>query len=325
MVIHNTNNFRTEYHARPAAQQVDHTTKLLTIGSCFSDNIGQKLQSSKFEVLTNPFGTVYNPISIFNLLTADAIDQDKFVNVGGQFYHLDFHSQYTAQDQQTLEVILVDRMNAVKSYLKQVKCVFVTLGTAFVYESIASGEVVANCHKVPQKHFNKRLLSLKEMTAAFDSLKSEMTKINPDLQFIFTISPVRHIKDGIADNQLSKSLLRVFCHESQNIGAGYFPAYEMMMDDLRDYRFYKTDMIHPSEMAEDYIWEKFQQTYFSDQTRKILKEWGKIQAALSHRPFHPASESHQKFLRDQLNKLAVFSEYFDVESERNLLQQQLQE
>ncbi|UXX78749.1 GSCFA domain-containing protein [Reichenbachiella carrageenanivorans] len=324
MVIHNTNNFRTEYHARPAGLQVDHASKLLTIGSCFSDNIGQKLLSDKFEVLVNPFGTVYNPVSIFNLLAAESIDPDKFVNVDGQFYHLDFHSQYTAQDQQTLEVILTSRLEAVKSYLAQANFVFITLGTAFVYETIASRAIVANCHKVPQKHFVKRLLSLEEMSVAFDCLKRKIEEVNPELQFIFTVSPVRHIKDGIIDNQLSKSLLRVLCDECQNQGAGYFPAYEMMMDDLRDYRFYKTDMIHPSEMAEDYIWGKFGQTYFSDQTRKVLKEWGKVQAALSHRPFHPGSENHQKFLRDQLSKLSIFSEYFDVESERNILQQQLQ-
>jgi len=324
MIIHNSNNFRTEYHPRPVKQQIDHRMKLLTIGSCFSENIGLRLQSNKFKALANPFGTVYNPLSIFKLLGSDEIDQSKFVEVGGRFYHLDFHSQFTAKDKKTLETVLRLKMKEVAEHIASTKVLFVTLGTAFVYESTDSGEVVANCHKIPQKQFRKRLLSLVEMKDAFNKLTTYLERINPALQYIFTVSPVRHIKDGIAENQLSKALLRVLCHElSCANDVSYFPAYEMMMDDLRDYRFYKTDMIHPSEMAEDYIWDKFQQVYFSDQTQKILKEWAKIQTALAHRPFSPEAENHQKFLKGQLNKLSVFSEYFDVEREREILKQQI--
>lgn len=324
MVIHNANNFRTEFHPKPSGLQMGFDTKLLTIGSCFSENIGEKLRSGKIPALVNPLGTVYNPISIFKLLSNEPLDDDKFVQVGGQWYHLDFHSQFSGRDKQTLNTVLQLKIKELSNFLSQAEIVFITLGTSYVYEWIESGAVVANCHKVPQKKFTKRLLSLEEMKSAFDHLKARMIEYNPSIQFVFTVSPVRHIKDGIAENQLSKSLLRVLCYElSLGSQVSYFPAYEMMMDDLRDYRFYKTDMIHPSEMAEDYIWEKFQQTYFSDQTKKVLFEWAKIQASLAHRPFNLESENHQNFLKEQVKKLDVFSEYFDVEEERLLLQNQL--
>ncbi|WP_456462474.1 GSCFA domain-containing protein [Reichenbachiella sp.] len=324
MVIHNANNFRTEFHPKPSKLQMDFDTQLLTIGSCFSENIGAKLQSGKIPVLVNPLGTVYNPICIFKLLSNDPLDDDKFVEVGGLWYHLDFHSQFSGRDKKTLETVLKLKLKELSDYLSQAQIVFITLGTSYVYEWADSGSVVANCHKIPQKKFAKRLLSLEEMKGAFEQLKTKLIQLNTSLQFVFTVSPVRHIKDGIAENQLSKSLLRVLCHElTQDSQVSYFPAYEMMMDDLRDYRFYKTDMIHPSEMAEDYIWEKFQQTYFSDQTKKVLKEWGKIKSALAHRPFNLESENHQKFLKDQVKKLDVFSEYFDIEEERVFLQNQL--
>ncbi|WP_422359163.1 GSCFA domain-containing protein [Reichenbachiella sp.] len=324
MIIHNANNFRTEFHPRLSSFQIGFGNQLLTIGSCFSENIGLRLQQNKFEVLVNPFGTVYNPISIFKLLGADSLDDSKFVEVGGQWYHLDFHSQFTGRDKKTLETLLELKLKEVSAYLTQAQTVFVTLGTAYIYEWLENLEIVANCHKIPQKQFSKRLLSLEEMKESFERVKVNLIKVNPALQFVFTVSPVRHIKDGIVENQLSKSLLRVLCHElSQGGQVSYFPAYEIMMDDLRDYRFYKTDMIHPSEMAEDYLWDKFQLTYMSDQTRKVLNEWGKIQAALSHRPFNPESENHQKFLKDQDKKLDVFSEYFDIEEERMLLKKQM--
>ena len=324
MIIHNTNNFRTEFHPKPSSFQIGFGNQLLTVGSCFSENIGQRLQQNKFGVLANPFGTIYNPVSIFKLLDVNAPDTSKFVEVGGQWYHLDFHSQFTGRDQKTLETVLELKLKEVSEYLTQVQTVFITLGTAYVYEWLESGEVVANCHKIPQKQFRKRMLSIEEMKESFEKLKMNLTKVKPGLQFVFTVSPVRHIKDGIAENQLSKSLLRTLCHElSQHNQVSYFPAYEIMMDDLRDYRFYKSDMIHPSEMAEDYIWNKFQITYMSDQTRKVLNEWGKIQAALSHRSFNPESANHQKFLRGQDKKLDVFSEYFDIEQERAFLQRQM--
>lgn len=324
MVIHNASSFRTELHLKPSNLQIGFADRILTIGSCFSENMGAQLLASKFSVFANPLGTVYNPISIFKLLSEKSLDDSKFVEVGGQWYHLDFHSQFTGRDRKTLETVLKLKQKEVHDFLGQATVVFITLGTAFVYEWVESREVVANCHKIPQKKFTKRLLSLEEMQEAFDQLKIELLQMNPSLQFVFTVSPVRHIKDGIAENQLSKSLLRVLCYElAQDSKVKYFPAYELMMDDLRDYRFYKTDMIHPSEMAEDYIWDKFQQSYFSESTRKVLKEWSKVQAALAHRPFNVESESHQKFLKDQDKKLEVFSEYFNVDKERALLQGQM--
>ncbi|MEO9967238.1 MAG: GSCFA domain-containing protein [Reichenbachiella sp.] len=324
MVIVNSNNFRTEYHPKPTSLQINHSDRLFTVGSCFSETIGQRLHNSKFSVDVNPFGTVYNPMSIFKLLTSCEIDERKLVEVGGQYYHHDFHSKFTARDEETLMTLLSLVRNESVEKLKQASFLFITLGTAYVYELKSTNEIVSNCHKVPQREFDKRLLTLDEMSSAFQEFKAKLEAINPDLKIIFTLSPVRHIKDGLVENQLSKSILRVCCHEwSKSSSMSYFPSYEMMIDDLRDYRFYKNDMIHPSEMAEDYLWEKFQLAYFSNQTQIMLTEWDKIRAALSHRPFNPMSDNHQKFLRNQLTKLDIYSEYFDVTEEKNILEQQL--
>lgn len=324
MVIHNSNNFRTELHPVAAKDKIDHRSNVFTIGSCFSDCIGNRLQDNKFNVLVNPAGTVYNPISIFRLLESEGLDNTKFVKVGDQYFHHDFHSSFTARDQNTLGTVLELKIKEIKEGLKEANYLFITLGTVYVYELHESKSVVSNCHKVPQKNFSKRMLSIQELRTSFDQLRSYMDAINPKLKFIFTVSPVRHIKDGIAENQLSKSMLRVFCGELAEEGlVEYFPAYELMMDDLRDYRFYKTDMIHPTEMAEDYIWEFFQQTFFTDSTQKILKEWGKMKAALAHKPFNPDSGDHQRFIKNQLDKLKVFEEYFDIQNERALFEDQL--
>jgi hypothetical protein len=238
---------------------------------------------------------------------------------------LDAHSKFFAREKSTLSALLDIQKLEVSNYLKSANYLIITLGTSFVYTYQKSNEVVANCHKVPQSEFTKNLLPLVEMSAAFQSAQKAIQKINPRLKILLTVSPVRHIKDGMEENSVSKALLRLFCNEAatQNENVSYFPSFEIMMDDLRDYRFYKPDMIHPNEVAEEYIWDFFQEIYFGDSTKSHINDWQKILNALNHKPFNLESKSHQKFIQSTIEKLNQMSSLIDVSEEFEYFESQL--
>jgi hypothetical protein len=317
--------FRTKLDPKQIDLKISLATRILTIGSCFSDSIGEKLNRHKFKTLVNPFGTTYNPISIFNLLTSEGIKINKFVENGGMFFHYDFHSEFRAEDQRSLEKMLSNEKKKVSDFLKDTDWLVITFGTAWVYELKKSTEIVANCHKVPQREFSKRLLGLKEMIKGFDQTVGHLQDLNPELKILLTVSPVRHISDGIEENQLSKSMLRVMCDfaTSSYDHVYYFPSYEIMMDDLRDYRFYKDDLIHPTKFAEDYIWDIFQRSFFDRDTMDFIKEWDSILSAMIHRPFNPNSDEHIKFIKTQIQKISQLSTHVDVKEELNYFESQL--
>jgi hypothetical protein len=201
----------------------------------------------------------------------------------------------------------------------------ITYGTAWVYELLETKEVVANCHKMPQTLFAKSLMTQKKVLDSFETMYGLLKSFNPNIKIIVTVSPVRHLKDTLELNSVSKSVLRVACHTltEQYHDVLYFPSYEIMMDDLRDYRFYKSDMIHPTKDAEEYIWEKFVERFFDDSLKSFLKKWGEIRTALAHKPFHPTSSSHQKFLHQTLKKLLELKALVNVDQEVAMLEEQL--
>jgi hypothetical protein len=212
-----------------------------------------------------------------------------------------------------------------KIYLLQSKWILITLGTSIVYFHKKLKEIVSNCHKVPAKEFDKKRLNPDEILNSFDTFHKTLGSLNKDFNIILTVSPIRHIRDSFETNSISKSILRYACgvlsESSDNVQ--YFPSFEIMMDDLRDYRFYNTDMLHPNASAIEYIWELFQQSYFSDDTRQFVKEWGRIRKALHHKPFFPDSKEHQRFLRNTIQKLTTFQEKVDISDELKLLEKQL--
>ena len=316
--------FRTEISIQKAPFQIDHNTTILTIGSCFSDCIGEKFSENKFKVLPNPFGTVFNPISIFKALHMARENSEPstsgYIEVNHLFQHFDFHSRFTSETRPKLEETLKDSVAEAHEFLKSVDVIIITMGTSLVYEHIELKEIVSNCHKVPQKAFRKYILTKEEVENGFDQL----IKTYPaSTQVILTVSPVRHVKDTLVTNSASKAVLRIACESivQDHSNVHYFPSYEIMMDDLRDYRFYKSDMIHPSKTAKEYIWNKFTETYFSESTGNLLSEWSKIRSALSHRPFNPKSEAHQKFISETINKLMRFSDKFDITKELDQLKE----
>lgn len=299
---------------------IAHSSKILSMGSCFAQTIGQKLKDAKFEILINPFGTIFHPMSIARLLDGaiftDPFDDTLILERDGMFFHYEAHSDLTGKSKAELLGKLDHQRDLVLDYLKTGTHLILTLGTSWGYELPDQG-LVANCHKQPQSLFNKRLWEAKEMKLPLKSLFDNLHQINPNLRIILTLSPVRHLKDGVSENQLSKSILRGLCAdlEKYHPQATYFPAYEVMMDELRDYRFYKSDLIHPSEEAEEYIWEKWKKASFSEETQAKVTAIEKIRLELSHRPLNPGSDSHRKFLQNLLLKLERLNTEFDFSEE----------
>ena len=305
------------------------TSKVVSLGSCFAQTIGKKMQAAKFEVLVNPFGTVFHPLNLADLLN-QALEQRPMDPTGvvareGLFVHYGAHSDVKGATRDELEENFTQQLVLLHQSLKQASHLVLTLGTAWLYQHKEFGRV-ANCHKQPAALFEKKLYSSEELKVEFGAVLQAILEHYPTLQIILTLSPVRHTKDGIPENQLSKSLLRVLCAQlEQDMEAvTYFPAYEIMVDELRDYRFYKSDLVHPSEEAENYIWEKWQQAIFAQVTQQKVAEIQKIQLDLAHRAFNPDSESHRKFLQNLLGKLERLHGEFDFSAEIQDVKSRLQ-
>jgi len=319
----------TEISIPKSPSPISHSSKILSMGSCFAQTIGQKMLDSKLDILVNPFGTIFHPNAIADLLEAgisgNQPDENLISERDGLFFHYSAHSDLVGNSKKELLEKLNLKTKLTGEYLKTGTHLILTLGTAWVYEFKKTQTLVANCHKQPSDFFQKRLLSLDEMKMSLKNLFSKLSAFNPNLKIVLTVSPVRHIKDGIPGNQLSKSLLRVLCSdlekESENLS--YFPAYEIMMDELRDYRFYKSDLIHPSEQAENYIWDKWAGALFTPLTQKKVNQISKIKTELNHRPLNPKSEAHRKFLQNLMQKLEQLNTEIDFSKEIEVTKQNL--
>lgn len=321
--------FRTEIEGQSSPAKLTYSSKVLTIGSCFSDSIGERLEESKFDIKVNPFGTIFNPLSIFELLEL-SIERSEILEHAtlkrdGYYLNYKFHSSFRAKTKDTLHKRMESALTEVRDRLAEADFIFITLGTAWVYEQLKTHMLVANCHKVPQKEFNKRLIAVEEIIPAFFTLKESINQLNPKAQFIITVSPVRHTRDTLSLNSVSKSVLRLASHYMQDMASDvhYFPAYEIMMDDLRDYRFFEKDLIHPNEQAIDYIWEKFIGTYLDEKSKHTMEKWTKVSLALNHKPFNPKSGAHQKFLKNTLEQLYQLKKDLPLEKEISQLKKQL--
>ena len=289
----------------------------MALGSCFAENISEKFQYFKFQITTNPFGIIFNPVSIEKLINR-VVNKIEFTEKD-IFFHNDLwhcfevHSELSNPNKE--EFLKFLNLSIFQSYnlLIQTSHLTITYGTSWIYRNIESNEIVANCHKVPQKQFTKELLSIETIEKSIQNTIDLIQKVNPTCQFIFTISPVRHIKDGFVENTLSKSHLISALHSTYNLEPRtYFPSYEIMMDELRDYRFYASDMLHPNQVAIDYIWERFSENYISDENQKVMEEVDSIQKSLLHRPFNPNSESHQNFLANLNKKINILTSNYPL-------------
>ncbi|MDZ4758751.1 MAG: GSCFA domain-containing protein [Bacteroidota bacterium] len=295
-------------------------TKVLTIGSCFADNIGERLHADKLQTVVNPFGTVYNPISIFELLEASLLGGEPsevlYYHDGETWQHHGFHSMYWNFDKEKLTHQLQKILTDTGNFLREANVLMITFGTSVIYKLASNETLVNNCHKRPAKDFEQDILELHAMEKAFAVLYKIVKEENPKLKIILTLSPVRHLKDGLELNAISKSLLRVLCSKLANEkDILYFPAYETMLDDLRDYSYYKEDLLHPNDRAIDYIYHKFGEQYFTADYHTFIHKWQKFKLQLAHRPLKPGTKQHLKFLQNLYSDLQLLNQTVDVKNE----------
>ena len=287
-------------HKESESIQIDYDSKLLLFGSCFSENIGVKFNHFKFQNNVNPFGILFHPKAIETfidrILKKEKYSPDEFIFNNEQHHCLDAHSSLSSASKSVLQKKLNEKIDTTHQQIQEATHIIITLGTAWVYTYLKNKKTVANCHKLPQKEFKKTILSVEEITKSLTKINQNILRINSKVKIIYTISPVRHLKDGYIENQRSKSHLISAIHQLDNKQSYYFPSYEIMMDELRDYRFYDTDMIHPNPIAIEYIWEKFNHVWLHQNTKETMQEVATIQNGLAHKPFNVNSDAHQKFI-----------------------------
>jgi hypothetical protein len=306
--------FRTQIPISKTNNPIDYNSKIISIGSCFAENMAKKFDYFKFQNTTNPFGIIFNPVSIEKIIRR-IVKQEFYTEKDVFFYNerwhsYEVHSDLSNSDREELLETLNKAISETGKQLKEATHIIITYGTSWIYRNIESDEVVANCHKVSQKQFTKELLSVNEIEQSIQNTIALIQVLNPDINFIFTVSPVRHIKDGFGENQVSKSHLFASLHSNliskiNSLKLEYFPSYEIMMDELRDYRFYTEDMLHPNQVAIDYIWHKFSENYMTENSIKTMIEISDIQKSLRHRSFNPESEQHKKFLAKLQEKISI--------------------
>ncbi|MDG3584138.1 GSCFA domain-containing protein [Galbibacter pacificus] len=304
---------QTQIPLKVAENTIDYNSKVFLMGSCFVENIGEKLQYFKFQNLVNPFGIIFHPVAMEHLL--DRVVKERFFTVDDIFYLnerwqcFEVHSEMGNSSKEAFLDHLNTSLEALKAFLQEASHVVITLGTAWGYRHMEQGKIVANCHKVPQKCFQKELMEVNALSLSLKRTTSLLLSLNPEIEIIFTVSPVRHIKDGFVENQLSKAHLIAAVHQiiTGEKRLHCFPSYEIMMDELRDYRFYAEDMLHPNETAVKYIWKKFQDVWIDHESLPIMKEVEKVQNGLQHRPFNRESEEYKKFQLKLQQKIVYLS------------------
>jgi len=301
--------FRTRLDFPPSYEKVSHKDRIFLVGSCFSQHIGARLHQAGFTVCDNPFGTVYQPLAIEKqirmLMQQYTVREEDFIESQGNFVHPDFHSSLSASDAKSVADKINGVLHTYQPILHKSNWIFITLGTALAYVWHKTGNIVANCHKLPAGEFTRKYISIEEITSQMGSLFEELAAVQPSARIVLTVSPVRHTKEGICANARSKARLIEAAHSLTEIypRVSYFPAYEWMTDDLRDYRFYQDDMIHPSDMAIAYIWEHFQNTFMDRQTRQLSDEATAVFRASLHRPLHSENKNFREFCQLQIRKI----------------------
>ena len=312
--------FRSEFTPKPFTVKIKHTDNLLLVGSCFTEQIGKKLAANKFKVLENPNGILFNPISIakaiYTYTDGKTITDNELFYYNELWASREHHTKFSNPDKLIAIKEINESLQAAIDFIKTTDWVLLTLGSAFLYEwkdvdSENYNNVAANCHKIPTDKFNRRLATADELKQVFLKMQAAVLAINPKAKFIYTISPVRHLREGFVENNRSKAILIQTVHELTNEqNCFYFPAYELIIDDLRDYRFFAEDLVHPNYAATNYVWEKFVLTVVDEASQSIMAAINELNAAMSHKPFNPTSDAHNKFLKIHLGKTKKLAEQY---------------
>ena len=310
------NMFQTKVEIPVSKLKIDYEDKIMTLGSCFAQNIGKKMEEVWFDTIINPFGVLYNPVSIQKsielLIENKTFTENDLFDYRGLWQSFSQSSLFSDITAEKCLIKINERYIPARDFLKKTDFLLITFGTSWVFEEKKTGNIVSNCHKLPANDFVRRRLTVEEIVSLYTKLFAKLRELFPKLKLVFSVSPIRHWKDGAHENNVSKSILLLAIEQLQKQfeNVEYFPAYEIQMDELRDYRFYASDMFHPSDVAVDYIWKRFSETYFDNKTLKIKKELEQLYADLSHRPLQPNSEEFLLFQKNIENrKMKICTEY----------------
>ena len=316
----------TPTHISPLHPALRHSDRVVMMGSCFAEHIGARLSEMKWRTVVNPFGVLYNPLSIAEamgrLISARPYTEEELtLYPHGGWSTWMHHSRYAHPDKETALQLINGSLAIGSQMLAQADMLIVTLGTAWVYRQKETNQVVGNCHKVPERTFTRQRLTVEETVEAMAAMLAQLWEVNPSLRMIITVSPVRHLKDTLHGNQLSKATLLLavdeLCRRFPD-RVHYFPAYEIVMDELRDYRFYADDMAHPSPQAVEYVWERFVEHMTHREAQDFMTQWTKVARALAHRPFRPEGEEYKEFVRQNMLRIMELKEkypYLEVQNE----------
>ncbi len=322
----------TTVPVQPQLFSFNYKTRFALFGSCFAENIGKRLQNYKLKTLMNPLGISYSPLSISNsfqrIFNKKQFAESDVHLLNEQWFSFHHHTKLNSLSKETHLSKLNTTIEQANQFLLNTNVLIVTFGTAYSYQLIETGEVVANCQKVPQQFFKKSRSSVKQIAEIYEVLLKQLFSLNDDLKVVFTVSPVRHIKDGIIENQKSKAVLLLAIDALTTRfkeKTSYFPAYEIMIDELRDYRFYDKDLLHPNETAIDYIWKQFCKSYLSEPTNTTLYKLDKLLQQVNHQPFNPYSAQHQTATKQLINRLQAFQQEhgINLNEEINVLSNQI--
>jgi hypothetical protein len=310
--------FRTKIDIPKSKFQLSHDTKAVLVGSCFSDHIGSRLRTCKFPVEHNPFGVLYNPGSIKTnleiLINKKLFSESDLYYYNDQWLSFNHYSAFSHTDKKECLRQINERIENASEFLSKSSYLFITFGTALVYEFIETGKIVANCHKLPADAFKRYLLDLGDIVKGYTVFFEKLKAFNPEIKIILTVSPIRHWKDGAELNQVSKSTLLLSIYELRKKfpEIDYYPSYEILMDELRDYRFYADDMLHLSDVAVDYIWNSFVSTYIDEKSKVIISEIEKLNKAINHRPFNVNSKAYQEFVKTHLKYINILEKKYPL-------------
>ena len=311
-------NLQTKITVAAPDFSIDYNSRLMMLGSCFAENMGSKFSYYKFDVDVNPCGIIYNPLSVANVLRllveGKRFEKNDLREVGGKWVSLFHHGAFSSADPDECLHRINDRLTKATGELRTLDLLVITRGTAWVYKYIPENIIVSNCHKIPSREFERSRLSVEDIVREYLVLIERLREINPGLRILFTVSPIRHWKDGAHGNQLSKATLLLAIdrlrEEIQHVY--YFPAYEIVLDELRDYRFYAEDMLHVSGFTVDYIWERFLYSFISPEVFGLMNQIGRINKGVAHRPFEPQSEEYQRLVKKMLAEIAMISRSYPM-------------
>lgn len=311
--------FRTEFKIELCKTKIKPNSNLMFLGSCFTENIGKNISDLYLHNIINPFGILYNPASVSENLRI-LINKTEFNETDLEFNNdkwasYNHHGKFSDENKNTCLQNINNELNKSNKFIRTTDILFITFGTSWVYKLKENNKIVANCHKIPTKYFVRERLTISEIVEDYSSLIEELKTINPNIKIVFTVSPIRHWKDGANGNQLSKSILLLAIEEivKQNSNSVYFPSYEIVMDDLRDYRFYASDMLHINETAINYIWDKFKEAFFDEAIITYSKKIEKINNVLNHRAEDNTNSKYIDLINSNIVKSHNLEKEFDID------------